>query len=1264
MANNERIDDIVSPEALKQIDDLLEKLGSAQDAFANLAKGVMGANAEINKSRSVKEFNKAIVEAGRAQKALEAQEKKVMSAREQANKVERETIEIIKRKTLVTDVEIKSLDKYTNSIDVTIRIQAKLKAELAALRKEQTEAANAFQKGQIDAKTYSDVLGRVAVRESELKDALKIATDTIKKKKQEMEVARKVAMVTKTTTQENTEALKDEAEVMGMVNKHSSEYVRHTEEVGNAEKEVKKATEEKTEAVKESASLLDTVAGSLEENIRLQIRLKMELASVKEEQKKLSKENTQGARVTGTMATKAADLAKTEIELRTAIQQTNLDIRRSVKETTAAEGSYDQLSAKLDRLRATYKALSVDEKNSADVGGVLLSQIKEYDEALKEADASMGVFNRNVGNYTSGTEELTAAAGNLFPELKRVQQTLEESKNALVGGLAVIKNYITGKYAQAAAEKAAEEAAKQASIAEKEAAEGRLSAIQAEYARAKATNLATNATKAGSVALRVFRAALIATGIGAIVVLLGSLVAYLTSTQEGMDKVTAVTRPLQSIFKSLLGVAQDLGKILFDTFSDPKQLIVDFGNLIKDQIINRLTFMAEVIDGILNLDMRQIADGFLQGATGVEGLTGKIEDAAKATGDFFTEAYNRGVEIDRLQKEIEKNEISLIKRQAELANEYKKQSEIAENIAAPEEERRAAAERAIQVTEERLKAEQELIDMRIEKMKLEHSLNDTSRADSKELAELEAERLNFETQASEARTTARSKLNAVNNQIAAQEKKAQEEIAAKNKKDHEERMKQIEDQRQALFSLQDSRLQRASGRNKAVVDDSDLGFEDRMSNLEQYLENEMKLIELQTERELSNKSLLEDDKTRIQEEAQARREELTRQGVLIADKILRDQLTEEEKARDDKAKEEINRIREREAERLTALNESFQRGEVEEKEYQERRLGIIEEAGKEAVLAEIKYVEQIIEAHKAKGLSVGDEERKLAELRQRLSEDTTNKIIDDLKKVEDREKELRDLQKQLSEEVGNLVVALVERRFEKQDEELKRQEAEVENRKEKEIESINASVLNEEEKQLRITNAERKAQIQREEIENKRRKMEIQRAKFDKLKAILGIKVDTARAIVAQLPGLPLTLPLIKMIGIIGAVQLATAIATPIPQFAKGTKYSPEGLAIVGEEGTEMIKEPDGGIRFTGDSAELTYLKKGSQVITNKEVVKMMDNGTGTWDAMVKESRRGTREITKAIKKKPERSVRITKGGISYIYRSGSKMDKYINKLL
>ena len=125
---------------------------------------------------------------------------------------------------------------------------------------------------------------------------------------------------------------------------------------------------------------------------------------------------------------------------------------------------------------------------------------------------------------------------------------------------------------------------------------------------------------------------------------------------------------------------------------------------------------------------------------------------------------------------------------------------------------------------------------------------------------------------------------------------------------------------------------------------------------------------------------------------------------------------------------------------------------------------------------------------------------------------------------------------------------------------------------EKEFETNSAAL-----KQKRIATEKKIA----DEIKEIKRKQ----ALLDKEIAILNIILNTARGITAALASV--NIPLSIVVAAIGAIELATAIATPLPKFKEGTRSKEtSGMAVVGEAGEEVI-----------------YLPKGSQVIPNKKYI-------------------------------------------------------------
>lgn len=92
--------------------------------------------------------------------------------------------------------------------------------------------------------------------------------------------------------------------------------------------------------------------------------------------------------------------------------------------------------------------------------------------------------------------------------------------------------------------------------------------------------------KAWIAQLGITKIALMATGVGAFVVVLGSLISFLKGTVEGQDFVNRKLAAAKAIFASVKDVAIGMGKAIFDAISNPIQAIRSFGKGIVDFIVN------------------------------------------------------------------------------------------------------------------------------------------------------------------------------------------------------------------------------------------------------------------------------------------------------------------------------------------------------------------------------------------------------------------------------------------------------------------------------------------------------------------------------------------------------------------------------------------------------------------------------------------------------------------------------------------------------
>lgn len=110
-------------------------------------------------------------------------------------------------------------------------------------------------------------------------------------------------------------------------------------------------------------------------------------------------------------------------------------MRETTRSTEDAKGSYNALNKQLGELRKTYRALGEEERNS-DFGTDILLQIQDLDKKLKDSDAQMGQYFRNVGNYTNSIV-------NAFKQMGISANTLTAPIASLDSSLGVVINDVT-----------------------------------------------------------------------------------------------------------------------------------------------------------------------------------------------------------------------------------------------------------------------------------------------------------------------------------------------------------------------------------------------------------------------------------------------------------------------------------------------------------------------------------------------------------------------------------------------------------------------------------------------------------------------------------------------------------------------------------------------------------------------------------------------------------------------------------------------------
>lgn len=197
--------------------------------------------------------------------------------------------------------------------------------------------------------------------------------------------------------------------------------------------------------------------------------------------------------------------------------------------------------------------------------------------------------------------------------------------------------------------------------------------------------------------------------------------------------------------------------------------------------------------------------------------------------------------------------------------------------------------------------------------------------------------------------------------------------------------------------------------------------------------------------------------------------------------------------------------------------------------------------------------------------------------------------------------------------IGNLVSAVydgqIDRIEEEQDANDEKYEKDVE-RYEKQAEQ---GAISEEEAEARKRSAKAATEAKNEELEKKKQEIAHKQAVWEKATSIAQAGIATALAITEALPNIPLSI----LIGALGAIQVATILATPIPSYAEGTKDGthPGGKALVGDAGKHEVVMYAGKAWVTPDTPTLVDLPKGAQVFPDVSSIDLPDWGVPEWDS-------------------------------------------------
>lgn len=305
--------------------------------------------------------------------------------------------------------------------------------------------------------------------------------------------------------------------------------------------------------------------------------------------------------------------------------------------------------------------------------------------------------------------------------------------------------------------------------------------------------------------------------LGAVALAIGAVKAAFTSSEEGQNKWNKIVTIGSALIGNFTDLLADFGEKIIEAFENPQKAVKDFSKLIKENIINRFNGLIELVPalgksieqlfkGNISEAAKIAADATAKVALGVENITEKTKGAIEGTKAFIEEQKKelaQAAEVADMRAKADVIERDLLVARA------KAEAEVAELRLNARKEDEFTAEQRKDFLQEANKIQTSLLDSETEYLKLRADaqiLENTFSKTNKENKKLEAEAIaalsQIETKRFTEQRQLQRELNTIGKQIEAEDKK---NAAAKVKRNQEEIKAQEEANAALIKGFEDER---------------------------------------------------------------------------------------------------------------------------------------------------------------------------------------------------------------------------------------------------------------------------------------------------------------------------------------------------------------------------------------------------------------------------------------------------------------------------
>lgn len=958
-----------------------------------------------------------------------------------------------------------------------------------------------------------------------------------------------------------------------------------------------KAKREQVQVDEQAVQLAKAQLGSIQSNVA-------QLKTYKDELSELAKKKKDKNGLT-------TEEMQREIELKAAIAEVNSVIKAQVKEQQAAEGSYQQISQKLELLKRAYKGLNEQEKQS-EAGNAMADEISKLDAHLKDLSADMGEFQRNVGNYAVANQSVRAELKSLITEIATLtvqyRNMSDEEKNSAEG--------------VALAEKLKESTEKASELRDAMDDVNREIKNSADDAKnftaiTEGVNLLTNgfgACKAACTLLGLSEQDL--QEVEAELVAVMTISQAIRQAQLSLQKESSLMTGIQTIQTKALAAAKEMeakGTVAATVAQRAFNLVAKANPyvLLAAAIVTVVGALAALSIGLSKARKEEAANNKV--------IEDGIEAKAKAAGEL--QLYIAKIETFKGSAEEEKELVD------ELNNKYGDQCGIYSSLSEWKQKLINQGEDMVNV-----------LMLEAQAAALAQLYTENFRAS------LEAEKAMYDGPGWKkyaGAAFARAAFGLGGLVLAATTgEEAWDAYYRKQKKDAEESMEElstrmVDIQTQIVAakrklkagSHSNSGKSGGSGRSTSggtTSNDSDPVQEDidrrrtlLNAELQAYKEYSAEWVKAQADSyQLDYEEAMH--KCQLKGEERAEYEKNMQQKLnndleqLYSDlDEFNEQRMQEVFEREKQALEDKYASAQALADRnhtlaLANLKKMHNEGLISEQEYQTKVAEENERYALEKLQCTKDYLQKCLDSEVFNADEQIKIKEKLADIdaqillqQEQNFEDSEKRKTEIAKKEADARKEgiLKALQhaSDAISAISGLTDAIFKNKIQGVEEQIEANNNAYDQEEQRIDEMAERGAITEEEAEARKQRAKKKTQKENEKLEKEKAALQRKQAIFDKATQVAGASINIAAAIIKALPNIPLSI----LVGTLGAIQLATILATPIPKYAEGTKKGGHqgGLAIVGDGGKSELVMYDGKAYVTANRPQLVNLPKGAEVL-------------------------------------------------------------------